>query len=329
MDRRGETLDGWRARVEWPEKVYFFHGEGVERVLYQRGEEPIAAIYGISYQHREVKDNLARQYQHRAEDPFSIGLLHANVGGDPGHETYAPCSLEDLVENGMDYWALGHIHKRAILHDRAPTVVYAGNPQGRHPNEDGARGCMLVEVEDGEVENLEFVDTDSVRWIEEMVSIEALESEQAFIDRLEACCLELTDAAEGRSLVCRLRIEGRGPLYRMLRKRGTEEFTEHLREQLAGEQPFIWVDRIEDRTRPDIDIEARLQGEDFVGDFLRIVQRYMEEPEKLMQLRAQLAPLFEHRLGRKYLEMLSAEELSVLLDEAQHRCLDHMVEEGR
>ena len=115
----------------------------------------------------------------------------------------------------------------------------------------------------------------------------------------------------------------------MLRKRGTEEFTEHLREQLAGEQPFIWVDRIEDRTRPDIDIEARLQGEDFVGDFLRIVQRYKEEPEKLMQLRAQLAPLFEHRLGRKYLEMLSAEELSVLLDEAQHRCLDHMVEEGR
>ena len=82
------------------------------------------------------------------ESAFTIGLLHANVGGNTDHALYAPCSLEDLAQSGIDYWALGHVHTRQVLRERTPTVVYPGNPQGRHPNETGARGVYLVEVDD-------------------------------------------------------------------------------------------------------------------------------------------------------------------------------------
>jgi DNA repair exonuclease SbcCD nuclease subunit len=44
----------------------------------------------------------------------------------------------------MDYWALGHIHKHAVLSTTQPTAVYCGNPQGRDPGETEPRGCYLV-----------------------------------------------------------------------------------------------------------------------------------------------------------------------------------------
>ena len=47
------------------------------------------------------------------------------------HNVTGPCSLTDLAEAAMDYWALGHIHKSQVLSEE-PLVVYAGNPQGLH-----------------------------------------------------------------------------------------------------------------------------------------------------------------------------------------------------
>lgn len=50
------------------------------------------------------------------------------------HENYAPCALEQLVGQGYDYWVLGHVHERVVLHtDRY--VVFAGNVQGRRMRE--------------------------------------------------------------------------------------------------------------------------------------------------------------------------------------------------
>ena len=55
---------------------------------------------------------------------------------------YAPCTLEGLLSKNYDYWALGHVHRREILHEN-PWIVFPGNTQGRHINESGPRGCTL------------------------------------------------------------------------------------------------------------------------------------------------------------------------------------------
>ena len=60
---------------------------------------------------------------------FNIGVLHTGLGGRGGHENYAPCSLNDLVNKGYDYWALGHVHQAEVLNER-PHVVFSGNLQG-------------------------------------------------------------------------------------------------------------------------------------------------------------------------------------------------------
>ena len=150
------------------------------------------------------------------ESAFTIGLLHANVGGNTDHALYAPCSLDDLAQPGIDYWALGHVHTRQVLRERAPTVVYPGNPQGRHPNETGARGVYLVEVDDTGSITLEFRPTDTVRWERVSIDITAMETEQDLLNEIDDAMQNLLNGAEGRSVVVRMILTGRGELNRFL-----------------------------------------------------------------------------------------------------------------
>ena len=65
---------------------------------------------------------------------------------------------------------------RRILNERNPVVAYSGNPQGRHPNELGARGVYLVEVDDCGNANVEFRAVDLIRWERVSVDISPLEN---------------------------------------------------------------------------------------------------------------------------------------------------------
>ena len=95
---------------------------------------------------------------------FNVALLHCNVGGMEGHENYAPCSIEDLRDSSVDYWALGHIHRPMILSCENPLVVYPGTIQGRSVRETGPRGCYLVTVSaQGSISPI-FYPTDKIRW---------------------------------------------------------------------------------------------------------------------------------------------------------------------
>ncbi|MBW7461764.1 DNA repair exonuclease, partial [Paenibacillus sepulcri] len=151
---------------------------------YRKDGELAAYVYGMSYGARAVTDNIARGYRPDPEGPYHIALLHGNVDGNPAYDPYAPCSLTELASSGFDYWALGHIHTRAVLHTY-PHVVYPGNTQGRHFRETGAKGCYIVDVKPSREAELTFVALDTVRWERIEASIEGVENEQAMLDLLE------------------------------------------------------------------------------------------------------------------------------------------------
>ena len=60
-----------------------------------------AVIYGISYPESKVTRNLVSDIGTVDSGSFAIGLVHASVGNNPGHDTYAPCSLEELIQSGF------------------------------------------------------------------------------------------------------------------------------------------------------------------------------------------------------------------------------------
>jgi len=138
-------------------------------------------LYGFSYDTRHVVDRKIEQYEKGKEEGFHIGILHGQLESNKEHDTYAPFTIQELVDKEMDYWALGHIHKRQVLH-MEPPIIYPGNIQGRHKNEQGAKGAYLVELHSKEVK-LDFFETSDIIW--ETMEIDG--SNCATIEQLMDC----------------------------------------------------------------------------------------------------------------------------------------------
>ena len=322
-----DPLDGWEARLDYPALCHRFGGEW-ERVPVFADEPVRAVVYGISYPTREVRDNLAGRLGEVDGGAVSIGLLHANVGSDTGHEAYAPCTVDDLRRSGVHYWALGHVHTRSLLSQRDPVAAYPGNPQGRHANETGPRGVYLVEVDDSGTPRVEFRPVDLIRWERISIDIGALGSEQGLLDVLHARVEEVLDSADGRSVVVRVTLTGRGELHRWLRRvNPLGDVKEGLNEEWAQRSPFAWCERIEDETSAPFDRAARAGGSDFLAEVLQTVDRARSDAELKGRLLAGLPELFGHSTYRRYLREAAPTEaeLAALISRAEELAADLLI----
>ena len=324
-----DPLDGWEARLAYPPSCHRF-GSEFQAVPVFEDDPGAAVVHGVSYPTRNVRRNLVRRLGQVDSRSFNIGLLHANVDNDSNHRAYAPCSLSDLVETGVDYWALGHVHTRRVLNPQRPTVVYPGNPQGRHLNETGPRGVYLVTVDDSGRTDLDFRPVDTVRWERMTLDIAETSTEQNLLDELHRRIGEALEHGEGRSLVLRMTLSGRGELHRFLRQPGSvDDLADELKRASANLHPFAWCERIEDRTAGPFDRSVRLQGSDFVADLLRLCDQSKQDPELLGQLRESLSELFHHWKYRRYLKDAIPDDpaLCSLLDEAESMALNLLIED--
>ncbi len=192
-------------RLSLPDNVTVFSSQKPETHIV---EHLGVALHGQSFPQRSVTANLARGYPDPVPHAFNIGLLHTGLGGEEGHETYAPCTLAELVQKGYDYWALGHIHQADVRHER-PYVVYSGNLQGRHIRESGPKGAYLADVQGGSIAALTPFYVDVVRWALLEVSAVGCETLHELFDGIrDAVEQAVANQADGRLLACRLEVTG-------------------------------------------------------------------------------------------------------------------------
>jgi len=226
---------------------------------------------------------------HPEEDsPYSLGVLHANVGGQTGHADYAPVTLEELTGSGFNYWALGHVHTRSVLAAEPVTVAYPGNPQGRNARETGARGCLQVDVDRNGRAHLEFMEMNRVRWEHLEISIREITT----IDNLLSVLMDRGQEAASRfdgPTVVRCTLTGNGALHRDLQRDGVSE---DLCEQL---QSTVCTESVRIATGPELDFESLTRTESLVADFLKLANRALENPEMRQKLTDSLSPLFRRR----------------------------------
>ena len=193
------------------------------------------------------------------------------------------------------------------------------------PTETGARGVYLVEIESNGNVKLDFRPTDTVRWERVSVDIGDLETEQDLLNAVDDAMQSLLDGPEGRSVVTRLTLTGRGDLNHFLRQpRAADDILEGVNERWAGELPFAWCERIEDATAAPIDRDAMRAGEDFLAEVLRTADGLKESPSPL---REGLGELFQHAQYRRYLSNLTDEEIAGLLNEAEALAVNLLSEE--
>ena len=190
------------------------------------------------------------------------------MGAQGGVRDYAPATVDDLRAAGIDYWALGHVHVRQNLSEQAPWIVYPGNIQARRAARFDAvpKGAVLVEVlPGGGILEPEFVPVDVVRFAMVDVAIDGLPDVAHLHDRLAAIASELAQAAEGRSVVVRATLTGRGPLHRDL-ARGTDDL--HAELEPVGDGPFVWWDHFDVTTAADVDLDRAESADDLLGGVL-------------------------------------------------------------
>ena len=273
--------NGWSAVRKWPDGVTVFGSESVATVPVERDGQRLALIHGISYARRETKDNLALGFRRDQAECFQVGVLHCNAGAHADYAPYSPCSVDDLVRAGLDYWALGHVHLRQFLHEGGPWIAYPGNLQGLSPkpSELGAKGALLVDVDDGQVASVDFLPVDVVRFDAFDLDIAELVDVAGLIDALVGAARERAATHGGRTAVLRVSLTGRGAVHLDLRRSHVrDQVLVPVRTALASATPAVWLDAIDDRTRPELDVAALRGRGDFAADLIATVDSLLATP---------------------------------------------------
>ena len=120
---------------EWAENVYFFKKEEITSIDFP---EDNVTIYGMSYWHQKLPK---RFYDDLGEiNTARINILLAH-GGD---EQHIPYSANQVLEQGIDYIAGGHLHTgRQLVPDKA---IIAGPLEPTESKEVGPHGYWIGEI---------------------------------------------------------------------------------------------------------------------------------------------------------------------------------------
>ena len=222
-------------------------------------ERAPVAVHGQGFEVAAVTANLALDYPDPVDGLFNIGLLHTACGSSV-HANYAPCGIDDLVRKGYDYWALGHVHTRAELL-RDPWIVFPGNLQARHINEEGPRGATLVTVSGGRVSSVDHHTLDVLRWRRLPVDASGATMRDEVLGRLRLLLDTATLEAEGRLLVVRVTVIGECEAHAELVASAAEtlQYVRAVAAEVAGPDQ-LWIESVVVDTRPAVDLAAlRLQ----------------------------------------------------------------------
>ena len=281
------------------------------------------ALHGRSFPNRAVTENLVPGYPPPTRGMFDIGVLHTALDGRPGHDPYAPCDKAELVAKGYDYWALGHVHGREVVHEN-PHIVFPGNLQGRHARETGAKSAYLVSVEDGEVVHLSAVSTDAVRWEVLDVDVAGAGTFEAAVERVRRSMAAAVAGAEGRMLACRIVLRGRCEAHRRLVADGENLLAEARATALGLGDEAAWVEKVVVETDAAAGPGERAAREDAVADLLAMLAGATGDAELLGSIREDIGELAS-RLPQEVREDLEDAALRAAVD-GDHAALVRQIE---
>ncbi len=243
------------AAVDWPANVHVFSGEAITAVdLPEQG----CTVYGRAFTGPHLAQSpLAGFHLPPAEDGrLRLMCLHGDV---TGHGDYGPITPEDIAATGLDYLALGHIHRFDGLHREGDTYwAYPGCPEGRGFDETGERGVLCLTAAPGSVQ-AEFVPLARRRY--EALTVDLTGAEDPLIP------LRAALPADAGEHIFRLTLTGQCAAPDLPR----------LEQALA---PACYGLTLIDRTRLPLDLWSRRGEDSLTGLFLQLLwEQCQRDPE--------------------------------------------------
>ncbi len=138
------TASCFYARMRLPRNVTVFTEKGIE---YRDFSRLGVRVYGAAFTDRTCPPLLEGFTAERTEGVWNLMCLHGDVGAPAS--PYNPITEEQIAASGLDYLALGHVHKASGLKKAGDTwYSWPGCPEGRGFDETGDKTVSLITLDD-------------------------------------------------------------------------------------------------------------------------------------------------------------------------------------
>jgi len=137
----------------WPENVHIFKSNQIESVALPALN---ARVYGGGFTGMDCPA-LLQNFRADCSEKYAIGIFH----GDPTqpNSPYNPITKAQVENSGLDYLALGHIHKADSFRAGSTLCAWPGCPMGRGYDEPGEKGVYIVTLAETATAEFRVLDT--------------------------------------------------------------------------------------------------------------------------------------------------------------------------
>lgn len=253
-------------KEQWPENVHIFTKSKISSLPFP---ELDCVVYGAGYESMDCP-GLLKDFHTEGEGKWHIGVLHAEANN--AASPYCPVTRAQIQNSGLDYLALGHIHKLGSLRAGNSVCAWPGCPMGRGFDELGAKGVILVELE--QQVTASFIPLDVPRFYDE--DVEAGQDAGASL----AAMLPAMDSSD----FFRVTLTGYSSGINL----------DALRSQFLH-IPNLWL---RDETIPEVDLWSSIGEDSFEGVYFSLLKQAAESDSEVLADRANLAA----RISRKILD---------------------------
>ncbi|MBQ8203023.1 MAG: DNA repair exonuclease [Clostridia bacterium] len=231
-------------------------------------------VYGRSFD--EVYVSGAPSFSITPDDDFiNIMCIHGDFGASTDTK-YNPISSSFIESSGMDYMALGHIHKRSDIARLGSTYfAYPGCPEGQGFDESGEKGVLLGEIGKG-LADLRFIPTCKRIHATVSITLGSEENSNQVAERILSVIKE------------KYKDNWRDNLYKIILEGRLSENIKLSTEEIASRVGVeVYFAKVKDKTEIAVDLEE-LSREDslkgiFVKNMLSRLQNASEEEKPLIK----------------------------------------------
>ena len=251
------------ASTRWTANVTIFTEPSIQDVFL---EDLGVVVYGRGWTSYTERRRVLEGFKSRTDIP-SVLVLHGDYcfHGADGNTEYLPISPQDIIESGLTYAALGHVHMPKTLDVGSTKLVYPGAPEPLDFGDTGERGVFLVTIPQKSNGNKARVSAEFI----------PLCTRQMRVVNIDISLLDTVEKVRNRIL---------SECHRSVRKRD------------------LWRVTLTGKVEADLELDVRILERELAGEFffLRIIPEYvpnydfevLEDPS-----RTDLEARFVRRLG--------------------------------
>ena len=248
----------------WPENVHIFTNNAMDSVAVSSLN---CRVYGAGFTAMDC-GGLLEGFHAQQEENYAIGILH----GDPTQTTspYCPITSGQIRSSGLDYLALGHIHKGDQFREGKTLCAWPGCPMGRGYDELGQKGILIVTLD--EEASTRFVPLDAPKFYD----------------------LEITATGDpANDLNTVLPPVGNEDFYRITFIGASKPIDLSVLTETFSRFPNL---ELRDRTTPPVDIWGAVGQDSFEGTYFKLLQDALQGQDEKTQKQITLAAEISRKL---------------------------------